>query len=213
MRISSQNASPQPRLPQRERGRARVAALLAAAGAVFAERGYDATTMTEIAAHAGASIGSLYQFFPTKALLADALIGHYTDALQERLGRIEAEAGTLETDALGSRLFPLLIEFRADHPAFAVLAEAPEAQQRGGSIRAGLRQQLQVILKRQAPALSDERLATLAVVVLQILKAAVALNAETGLPARAAALDDLAGLLRRYLTTQLGVAGTVPAEL
>jgi AcrR family transcriptional regulator len=36
-----------------------VAALIAAASAVFLEKGYDAATMTEIAARAGASIGSL----------------------------------------------------------------------------------------------------------------------------------------------------------
>ena len=55
----------------RRRGRERVAALLAAAATVFAERGYEAATMTEVAARAGASIGSLYQFFPTKELLAE----------------------------------------------------------------------------------------------------------------------------------------------
>jgi len=213
MRISSQKTSPQPRTPQRERGRARVAALLAAAGTAFAERGYEATTMTEIAARAGASIGSLYQFFPTKELLADALTGHYSDALGERLGRIEAEAGTLDADALGRRLFPLLMQFRADHPAYAALAEAPEAQQRGGAVRARLRQQLHAILKRHTPTLPDEQAETLAVVALQILKAAVALNAEPGLPARAAALDDLEVLFCHYLAAHLGVAGTAPAEL
>src|SRR5205085_839575 len=67
------------RAPQRERGRARVAALLAAAAEVFAESGYDAATMTEIAARAGASIGSLYQFFPTKVLIAEALHARYSD--------------------------------------------------------------------------------------------------------------------------------------
>jgi AcrR family transcriptional regulator len=38
----------------------RVAALLHATATVFAEKGFDAATMTEIAALAGAPIGSLY---------------------------------------------------------------------------------------------------------------------------------------------------------
>src|SRR5258708_20253019 len=77
MSMPSQNASGGLRLPQRKPGRRRVAALLEAAGAVFAEKSYDAATMTEVAARAGSAIGSLYQFFPTKELLADALIPQY----------------------------------------------------------------------------------------------------------------------------------------
>jgi AcrR family transcriptional regulator len=211
MRISSQNTSPQPRAPQRERGRARVAALLAAAGAAFAERGYDATTMTEIAARAGASIGSLYQFFPTKELLADALVADYAEALHGRLAAIEAEADGWSIDELGRRLFPLLIRLRADHPAFASLVEMPDAQRRGAPIRARLRQQILAILRRRAPSLPDERLEPMAVVVLQVMKAAVALNAETGLPVRDSALDELSAMLRHYLAMHLDVATKGPA--
>ena len=47
------------RAPQRERGKRRVAALREAAVTLFAEKGYDAVTMTEVAARAGAPIGSL----------------------------------------------------------------------------------------------------------------------------------------------------------
>ncbi|GGF38558.1 hypothetical protein GCM10011611_51160 [Aliidongia dinghuensis] len=193
------------REPQRERGRARVAALLAAAGTVFADKGFDAATMTEIARRAGASIGSLYQFFPTKELLAEALIGHYADALHARLAALEAMAAALDTDTLARRLLPLLVEFRVDHPAFATLAEAPGAQAvRGGAIRARLRRQIQAILRRQAPDLPEERAEPLAVAVLQIMKAAVALNTEPGLAVRDAALGELTLMLRRHLAMQLG---------
>ena len=57
------------RIPTQDRGKLRVEALLDAAEAVLAEKGYDAATMTEIAERAGASIGSLYQYFPTKAYI------------------------------------------------------------------------------------------------------------------------------------------------
>ena len=50
--------------PQRRPGRLRVAALLEAGAAVIAERGYEAATMAEVAARAGAPIGSLYQILP-----------------------------------------------------------------------------------------------------------------------------------------------------
>src|ERR1700739_2986796 len=62
------------RAPRRARGQLRVEALLAAAAEVFAAKGFDAATMTEIAAQSESSIGSLYQFFRTKEAVADALV-------------------------------------------------------------------------------------------------------------------------------------------
>ncbi|HEV2675316.1 MAG TPA: TetR/AcrR family transcriptional regulator [Aliidongia sp.] len=191
-----------------------MAALLAAAGTAFADKGYDATTMTEIAAGAGASIGSLYQFFPTKELLADALVQHYAEALYERLARFEAAATGWSADELGRRLLPLLIEFRADHPAFATLVETSGAQAaRGGPVRARLRRQIVAILQRHAPALPADRLEPIAVAVLQIMKGAVMLNAESGLTVREAALDELSVMLGRYLDMHLGVGAARSEEL
>ncbi|MEJ1960626.1 MAG: helix-turn-helix domain-containing protein [Gammaproteobacteria bacterium] len=69
------------RAPKRERGKQRVAELLQAAADVFAEKGYEAATMTEIAARAGAPIGSLYQFFPVKEALSDTLLQSYAALL------------------------------------------------------------------------------------------------------------------------------------
>ena len=63
--MSSQAGTAAAVLPKRQRGKQRVAELLAAGAAVFAEKGYAAATMTEIAARAKAPIGSLYQFFPS----------------------------------------------------------------------------------------------------------------------------------------------------
>jgi AcrR family transcriptional regulator len=80
------------RTPKLRRGKARVAALTEAAAVVFAEKGYDAATMTEIAAKAGASIGSLYQFFPTKELLAAALHAEQLNVLTRSLDALGEEA-------------------------------------------------------------------------------------------------------------------------
>ena len=51
------------RLPRQLRGRQRVEDLLDAAAAEISGAGYDAATMCSIATRAGASAGSLYQFF------------------------------------------------------------------------------------------------------------------------------------------------------
>ena len=72
------------RAPRRARGQLRVEALLAAAAEVFAVKGFDAATMTEIAAQSESSIGSLYQFFRTKEAVAEALLGEQVGALWAR---------------------------------------------------------------------------------------------------------------------------------
>ena len=86
--------------PKRERGRTRVAAILDAGGAVFAEKGYDAATMTEIAARSNTAIGSLYRFFPTKEVLADALLDRYWERLGVALDGVAERATRLSPGAL-----------------------------------------------------------------------------------------------------------------
>ncbi|MGH7804634.1 MAG: TetR family transcriptional regulator, partial [Candidatus Binatia bacterium] len=49
--------------------------ILAAAGALFAERGHEATTMEEVAASAGLTVGALYRHFDGKPDLLLAVVG------------------------------------------------------------------------------------------------------------------------------------------
>jgi AcrR family transcriptional regulator len=56
-----------------ERSAARVQRMLDAAAALLDEVGYDATTTSLIAARAGVSVGSLYQFFPDRRAVLQAL--------------------------------------------------------------------------------------------------------------------------------------------
>src|ERR1700691_5237684 len=103
--MSSEAEVAAPRAPKRQRGKERVAQLLAAGAAVFAAKGYEAATMTEIAARAGAPIGSLYQFFPSKEALADTLVQNYLALLVADLEALEARARELDTRTLVEALF------------------------------------------------------------------------------------------------------------
>lgn len=67
--MAASTAAQNPRKqPQQRRSRATVDKILAAAAQVLAEEGDGATT-DRIAARAGVSIGSLYQYFPNKDAL------------------------------------------------------------------------------------------------------------------------------------------------
>jgi AcrR family transcriptional regulator len=67
------------RTPRQARSRHTVECVLAAAAQVFAEQGYANTTTNHIAARAGVSIGSLYQYFPSKDALLMALAERHVE--------------------------------------------------------------------------------------------------------------------------------------
>lgn len=60
--------------PQQKRSREMVNRLLDTTAALLAERGLDNTTTNHVAERAGVSIGSLYQYFPDKEALIEALL-------------------------------------------------------------------------------------------------------------------------------------------
>lgn len=198
--MPSQNSTDVRRKPQRQRGHERVAALLEAAGACFVEKGYDGTTMTEVAARAGASIGSLYQFFPTKEALARALMQQYAQAVYEELGKFAEPSAHWSLEEWAERLCGFLIHFRKRHPAFVPLVESmPMPAADGLHIRRRLRAELQALLARRAPHRSDEQMYAAAVVVQQMMKGAAAIQAEPGMPGRQAALLEMQNAMQAYL--------------
>jgi AcrR family transcriptional regulator len=76
--------------PRQRRSRETRDRLLAAAARVFAERGYAGGTTNHVAAEAGLSVGSLYQYFPNKdAMLAELMRAH----VAEGTGRVVARFG------------------------------------------------------------------------------------------------------------------------
>ena len=91
------------RAPKRQRGRLRVAAILQSAREVFMEKGYDAATMTEIAARSGTAIGSLYRFFPSKESLSDALLLHYVEQMSEGLASLAARTADMTPEVAARR--------------------------------------------------------------------------------------------------------------
>jgi AcrR family transcriptional regulator len=214
LRVESGQAN-QVKAPRRARGHARVAALLEAAGVEFAEKGYEAATMTAIAARAGASIGSLYQFFPTKDQIAGALIESYVNLLTETFHKLRETAPSLELPLLASRLTKTFVKFRAGHPAFAVLAETYSDVLPGAmTIRERLRGEIASVLAAVAPQLLPAEIAVRAVVIQQIMKAAVAVNSDNAISSRKAVMDELECLMLHYLrgAIQHGAPHTVTAS-
>jgi AcrR family transcriptional regulator/transposase-like protein len=83
------------RQPQQKRGQQRVEKILVAAAEVFAEAGFAAATIQQIADRANTAVGSIYQFFPDKLAIFHAL---FTKHLQ-RVDIIETEFFKCAIDA------------------------------------------------------------------------------------------------------------------
>jgi AcrR family transcriptional regulator len=202
--MSSDPEAGEPRLPKRARGKKRVAGLLQAAAAVFAEKGYEAATMTEIAARAGAPIGSLYQFFPVKGALADTLVQGYVSLLAADLQALEARASRIDTQTLVESLLGLLRAHPKERAAAQPLAEARmSSDARRAALRPMVRRQIAAILHARAPKLGAEAAREIAIVMLQLMKASATLADEEGLAGRAAGLRDLRALAVQYLDQRL----------
>jgi AcrR family transcriptional regulator len=67
-------------------------AVLALAAELFAEKGFRATTVRDIADAAGVLSGSLYHHFDSKEAIVDELLGNFLDDLLARYRAIEADA-------------------------------------------------------------------------------------------------------------------------
>lgn len=161
--------------------------------------------MTEVAARAGASIGSLYQFFPTKDLLAAGVLQDYLGGVHRQLDDLASRAAGMPVEDLADTLFGLLAAARAAYPAFAALVEGfGPLPAMTADIRKDMRHRVAAVLRARAPQLAPAALEALAVATLQMMKAAAALDAEAALPGRAAGLDQLRAMLRSYLLAQLG---------
>lgn len=65
--------------------------LLEAAAGVFADRGYDATTMQELAAQVGLAAGGIYHYFGSKEQLLIAICDELVDPLLARARELVAE--------------------------------------------------------------------------------------------------------------------------
>jgi AcrR family transcriptional regulator len=188
------------RAPKQQRGKQRVAELLRAATMVFAEKGYEAATMTEIAACANAPIGSLYQFFPEKEALADTLVQNYVALLAADLKALEARASRVNTGTLVEGLFGLLRAHPRERAAALPIVEARmDAPTRRATFRLMLRGHVAAILRAHVPGLPEKAARDIAVVVLQLMKAANALSDEEDFPGRKTGLRELQALAVHYL--------------
>jgi AcrR family transcriptional regulator len=191
------------REPKRERGKQRVAALLDAGAALFAEKGYDGATMTEIAERAGAAIGSLYQFFPSKEALAEALFDRFAERWAASFARVEELAPGRSARELADLFIDHKLRQGTDRDAAIALSSAVAGiVERRKPLGDKLRERIASILSASNPALGQDEAAAAAIIVNQVMKMVAAL-AATGEDRATTLVSEARKLMALYIADVL----------
>ncbi len=161
------------REPKRERGKLRVAALLDAAASLFTEKGYEATTTAAIAERAGASIGSLYQFFQSKEAMAEALFARYAERTALAVKDLMRRAPGRSPAQIADMLVGLMLERKSNPDREAVLALSDAISniaERRKPLREAVRREIAALLRSANPRLTPRRAEIAAILIAHTLK-------------------------------------------
>ena len=205
MSIPSHKSSPKKiravQAPQRSNGKLRVAAILEAAAAVIAEKGYEGATMAEIAARSGTKIGSLYRFFPNKESVADTIIVSARENLDAVFDRFDAGAPALSIRALADGLMALIFSLFT-RPAFMKLLDAGQDWSvKREEFRRALLDRAARTLILYTPGLSKKSAGDIALVVLLNVKAVA--THQAFFDSASGARDEFRDMTRLYLQSRL----------
>jgi AcrR family transcriptional regulator len=106
------------------RSRATVDALIEATARILVREGFDKASTNRIAAEAGVSVGSLYQYFPSKEALVAAVMERHNRRLMQVVRGALAEAAALPMEQAARKLVAAAIKaHRVDPKLHRVLAE------------------------------------------------------------------------------------------
>ena len=192
------------RIPLQERSRARVLRILDAAAELFVSVGYDAATTEEIATRAGTSIGSIYQFFPNKRAMFDAIAArHLSEAatLFESFVGVDVE-GTPWRDLLERTIDAYSAYHRQNLGFRAILLNwklSPEFLEAGELLNQEFARRAETILKSRAPHLPKEQLTAVSRIAVEVVSTVLVISVRMTEDESQMIFQETKTLLVRYL--------------
>lgn len=119
MTANSSQPSGMRRKPRQARSQERVKQILDVAEQMFIAEGYSATTTNAIASRAKVPIGSLYQFFPDKGAIVQALARRYTEQLHQHLEQLNTDdIKHLPLSTYVEQVIDAVNQFFSEHPGY-----------------------------------------------------------------------------------------------
>jgi AcrR family transcriptional regulator len=185
---------------RQSRGRARTDQILIAAAATFGELGYESTTTNAIAAKAGVSPGSLYQFFKNKDDIAHTLAERYAEELS--LVDLQGTSDASIHEAVHAAVDPI-VAFNVAHPGFKALVartDMPNSLRLAvAPVRDRLHRQVGAMVGALIPGLEPAELERTTVVVLHLVQGLMPLIVGASDEERPALVAELERSLVAYL--------------
>jgi AcrR family transcriptional regulator len=193
--------------PRQERSAATVDAILEGAARVFVAEGYDAATTNRIAESAGISVGSLYQYFPSKDAIAVELVRRFRAS---RVAFIRAElagVGAKPLESVVKALFTSFLQAEGIRPElYGMLIERVLRTSARTELR-GYEERLEALVVdamrrvKPAPRVADPELAAFMLVRL-VLALVHSVNADKPRYDKGAIASELTRLVVAYLGVQ-----------
>lgn len=203
------------RVPAQERSRQRVERILEAAGQVFGEAGYEAATMEAIAERAETSIGSIYQFFPNKLAVFQALAARYRDRTRVLVdSRFKGPYAEQPWREILDGAIDAFAAFHENEPGFRAVwlgvYFTAEVVSEGEAFNRELAEQLAELIGSKLPGLPRAMRPVVATMIVEVMTAMLIYALRQPTQAKAA-LAETKTMLHRYLepweTSERGRAG------
>ncbi len=200
MSMSSTSASASRRSPQQARATQRRAKFLEVAARLIGEQGYEIVPMMAIAKEAGASIGTLYDYFPDKQSVALALLSEYVEQADAHWTAVLSGARTMTERELSEVFIEGILTFVRAHPAYLPLLTAPIGYARTAEARQPLRRTIADALRKTKPSVTPERAFLSAQVIVQLMKGMLALYKQVTAKDKNAVTAEFKALMLAYVS-------------
>lgn len=117
----AEERTPLRRRPAQRRSAERVQRMLDACAEILDDAGYEGLSTTRIAQRADVAIGSVYQFFPDKRAVAQALALRNLEVFEDRISqRLTDESFTDWSETVGA-IIDIFVDMHRTVPGFSVL--------------------------------------------------------------------------------------------
>jgi AcrR family transcriptional regulator len=191
------------RQPRQERSRTRVRQILEAADAILSAEGFEALAMRRIAESAAVPVGSIYQFFPDKAALVDALARTYIEEFDAAIeAMVDAAGAERWADPVGTLVDAFADLYRAQ-PGYVALWSgrhlSPELARADEANNTAIADGVRRILAAQAGLPGGVELARFSRIAVLVADVLLQYAFRDGEPGDDAILDELKTMLRLYL--------------
>jgi AcrR family transcriptional regulator len=193
------------KMPKQQRSKETVDVILAATARVLCREGFDRASTNRIADAAGVSIGSLYQYFPSKEALVAALVERHIESMSAALEAEMAAVSDAPIEVAVRRMVTLMLQAHAVDPDLhRVLNEqVPRVGRlhRVHEVEARMQKLARSYFERRRPELRPDDLDTAAFIVVQTIEALThaATVHQDSAPAHERLVDEMTTLLARYL--------------